>query len=116
MGPPRWVSPMLEVVSGGLHTFFDRAQAFARRQGVGVIGPAFWQAFVDAAQERGTWAPLRLLSEAQARAGARLEAMPWVLRKAPGTGAARDDTPALPAGGPVAETSRAQAEADLASR
>ena len=96
MGPPRWVDTMLEVVSGGLHTFFDRAQAFARRQGVGVIGRAFWQAFV-AAQEEGTWVPLRLLSEAQKSAGARLEAMPWVLRKAPlqPVGGAAPDGPLL---------------------
>jgi len=40
--------------------------------------------------------------------------MPWVLRKAPGAGAARDGTPALLAEGPVAEASRARAEADLA--
>ena len=42
---------MLEMASGGLHVFVDRAQAYARHEGRAGIAPAFWQAFVAAAQD-----------------------------------------------------------------
>ena len=46
----RWTDATLEVVSGGLHMFFHRAQAFADRRGG--VGPVFWREFVCAASCR----------------------------------------------------------------
>ncbi|EOD37414.1 hypothetical protein EMIHUDRAFT_225594 [Emiliania huxleyi CCMP1516] len=109
----RWTDATLEVISGGLHMFFHRAQVFAGRPDG--VGPAFWREFVDAARVRGgEWAPLQLLSETQTSAGARLAAMPWLMwNRRPVAGATSGDTPARPMEEPGAEALSAQAEADL---
>ena len=111
--PPRWVVPMLEVVSGGLHAFAERARAYARCGGRAEVATDFWQASVRAARGDEEWTPLSRLSEAQKTAGAQLAAMPWRLHTTPTARAAHDGAPAQQAAEPAASAPDAQANAEF---
>ena len=95
-----------------LHVFAHMACKYDDEKIRGEGAAVFWEAFVAAAQAGKAWTPLRSLSLAQQSAGARLDAMPWALRRTPTAGTAHSAAQAQLPEGPAAGTSSAQAEAE----
>ena len=73
---PGWEDTALETmvgISGALHVFADRARKYDHDKRRGKGAPAFWEAFVAATKEGMASTPPQSLSEAQQKAGARLQ-------------------------------------------
>ena len=109
---PGWEDTTREAISGGLHVFAHLACTYNDKKIRGEGATVFWEAFVAAAQEGKTWAPLWSLSPAQQRAGARLDKIPWALRRMPTAGTAHSAARVEPPEGPAAGTSSEQAGAE----